>query len=70
VDVDPLVALEPDQPRPARRRERLGRLGLPDPGLALQQQRLAEGGREVDGDGERAVGEVALPLELGRDRLG
>ena len=35
-----LVALQPDQRRAQRRRQRLGRRGLADPGLALQQQRL------------------------------
>ena len=60
VHVDPLVALEADQPRAGRRGERLRGLGLADPGLALEQQRLAELDREEDGDGQRLVGEVAL----------
>jgi hypothetical protein len=49
VDVDTLVALEPDQPRTGGAGERLGDLGLPDAGLALEQQRLLERRGEVDG---------------------
>jgi hypothetical protein len=70
VDVDALVALQPDQARPGRRGKRLGDLRLADPGLALEQQRLAEDGGQVDGDGELAVGEVALARERLADRLG
>ena len=36
-DVEPLVALQPDQSRAEDGRERLRGLGLPDPGLALEQ---------------------------------
>ena len=42
VDVQALVALEPDEPRAEARREDLGELGLADAGLALEQQRPAE----------------------------
>jgi hypothetical protein len=35
--VDPLVALESDQPAPQQLGEHLRHLGLADPGLALQQ---------------------------------
>jgi hypothetical protein len=44
------VALEADQPRAGRRRERLRRLRLADPSLALEQQRLfkAQGEEERD----------------------
>ena len=58
VDVQPLVALEPDQLRAERRREDLGELGLADPGLALEQQRAAQLQREEDGRRERSVGDV------------
>jgi hypothetical protein len=34
------VALEPDQPRADSPRERLGRLGLANAGLSLQEERL------------------------------
>ena len=40
--------------------ERLRHLGLAHAGLALEQQRLLERGREEDGGGEAPVGEVAL----------
>ncbi len=60
MDVDALVALQPDQPRAARGGQRLGHLGLADAGLALEQQRLLEGLGEVDRGGERPVGQVAL----------
>ena len=57
-DVEPLVALEPDQARAERRRERLRRLGLPDPRLALEQHRLLEREREEERGREPAVGQV------------
>ena len=40
--VDPLVALQADQRRVEHGRERLGRLGLADARLALEQQRLGQ----------------------------
>ena len=46
--VDALVALQPDQPGVRRRRDRLGQLGLADPGRALDEQRLAEAVGEED----------------------
>jgi hypothetical protein len=67
-DVDALVALQPDQARAGRLGERLGGLGLADPGLALQQQRLLEVDREEDRDRERLVGEVPLRGERLADR--
>ena len=57
-DVEPLVALEPDQPRVERRRERLRRLRLADAGLALEQHRLLEREREEERRREPAVREV------------
>jgi hypothetical protein len=60
VEVDPLVALETDETRSGRPRQRLGHLGLAHARLALDQQRLLESGREIDGDGEAPVGEIAL----------
>ena len=62
-DVEALVALEPDQPRVRRRGERLGRLGLADAGLALEQQRLLEREREEERRREPAVGQVVGRLE-------
>jgi hypothetical protein len=69
VDVDPLVALQADEPRADRAGERLGDLGLADACLALDEQRLAELGAEEDGGGQRPVREVALPRERLADRL-
>ena len=69
-NVDALVALQADQARAGRRRERLRGLGLADPGLALEQQRLLERGREEDRDRERLVGEVALRGERLADGSG
>ena len=70
--VDPLVALQPDQPGAGRRRHRLGQLGLADPGRPLDQQRLAQPVGQEDGRRGRVVGEVAggaEPLaDLGRRR--
>src|SRR5581483_1183458 len=71
-DVEALVALQPDERRAERRRERLRGLGLPDSGLAFEEERLLEGEREVERRREPAVGQVQRPgergLELG-DRL-
>jgi hypothetical protein len=41
-------------------RERLPHLRLANTRLALEQQRLLESGREVDGSGEAPIGEIAL----------
>ena len=64
-DVEPLVALEPDQPRGERRRERLRGLGLPDAGLTLEQHGLLEREREEERGREPAIGEVVGPAERG-----
>jgi hypothetical protein len=63
VEVDALVALEPDQPRPGRTGQRLRHLGLAHAGLPLEQQRLLQCGREIDGGREAAVREIALPRQ-------
>ena len=60
VDVQPLVALEPDQPRAEQARQHFGDLGLADPGFALQKERLAELQRQEDHGCQAMVGEVAL----------
>ena len=65
VDVEALVALEPDEPRAERRGEDLGELGLADAGLALEQQRPAELERQEDRRRERAVGDVVALAEGG-----
>jgi hypothetical protein len=69
VDVDALVALQPDEPRAGGRGQRLGHLGLADAGLALDQQRLAELAGQEDRGGQGAVGEVALRGERLADRV-
>ena len=55
VDVEPLVALEPDQAGAERCGQDLRQLGLADPGLALEQQRATELQGEEDGR-RRAIG--------------
>ena len=60
VEVDALVALQPDQLGAGRGRQRARDLGLAHARLALQQQRLLEREREIGGGGEALVGEVAL----------
>jgi hypothetical protein len=60
VEVDALVALKPDQVGAGGPRERLSDLGLADAGLTFEQQRLLEGGRQIDGSGEAPIGEIAL----------
>ena len=59
----PLVALQPDQRRPERAGERLGRGGLADPGLALEQQRPAELERQVQRGGQAVVDQVVDRVE-------
>ena len=57
-DVEPLVALQADQPAPERRRQHLGDLGLADAGLAFQEDRPAHAQRQEQHGGERTVGQV------------
>ena len=57
--VEPLVALEPDQPAAERLAERLGDLGLADAGLALEEQGPAHAKAEEDDGGQRPVGDIA-----------
>ena len=57
-DVEALVALEPDQARPEDGREGFRRLGLPDPGLALEEHGLREDEREVERGREPPLGQV------------
>ena len=58
VGVDALVALQPDQLPVEHGGEHLRDLGLPDAGLALQQQGPVQREGHVDGSGQAAVGEV------------
>jgi hypothetical protein len=68
-DVEALVALQADEPGARGGRERLRRLGLADPGLALEQERLADGQRQEDGRRQTALGEVRLGAQRGLDLL-
>ena len=57
--VDPLVALEPDERGVQYFGQHLGGLGLADPGLAFEQQRLGEPDGAEQRGGDAVVGEVA-----------
>src|SRR6185312_5991164 len=57
-DVEPLIALQPDQPPLQRRRQHLGDLGLADPGLAFEKQRPLQVQGEVHRRRQAAVGDV------------
>ncbi len=63
VDVQALVALEPDQARVEAGGQHLGQLGLADAGLAFEEQRATELEGEEDRRRERAIGDVALLAE-------
>ena len=63
--VDPLVALEADEPAPQQLGQHLRDLGLPDAGLPFEQQRLVEREGEVDRGGEPAVRQVVVRREPG-----
>ena len=69
VDVQALVALEPDEPGAEAGREDLRELGLADAGLALEQQRAPELQREEHGRGQRAVRDVVAAAEVLGQRL-
>ncbi len=59
--VQPLVALEADQPPAERLCQHLGDLGLAHAGLALEKERPAEGEGQEQGGGQRPVGDIASP---------
>ena len=63
--VEPLVALQADQPAAERRGQHLGDLGLADAGLAFEEQRAAHLEREKEHGRQRPVGEI-----VGRRRAG
>jgi hypothetical protein len=54
------VALQADEACPGRAGQCLGRLGLANAGLALEQEWLLEGGGQEDGGGQRTIGQVPL----------
>ena len=69
VDVEALVALEPDEPRAEARREDLGELRLADAGLALEKQGPPEPEPEEHRRRERPVADVVALAEVVDDPL-
>jgi hypothetical protein len=63
MEVDPLVALEPDQPRAGGPGERLGHLCLADARLTLEEQRLLELEGKVYRCRQSLVGQIPLTRE-------
>ena len=59
-DVEPFIALEPDQIRPERGGDRAGQRGLADAGLALEEQRPPQPEREEQRHGQAVVRDVVL----------
>ena len=57
-DVEPLVALQPDQAPLQPVGQHLGDLGLADAGFALEEQRPSEAQRQEQGGREIALGDV------------
>ena len=66
--VDALVALEAHERRVERLGQRLGRLGLADAGLALEQDRLAQSDGAEQRGRQAGVGEVVDAVEGGAAR--
>src|SRR6266516_7412361 len=64
-DVEPLVALQADQPRRRGLGKCLGRLGLADTRLTFEEQRLLEREREVQRGREAPLGQVFRTPEAG-----
>ena len=58
-DVEPLIALQADQPPPQRLGQNLADLGLADPGLAFEEQRPLKPESEEQRRRQRPVGDVA-----------
>ena len=56
--VESLIALQPDEARPAHRGHRLGQLGLAGTGRPFDEDRLSEALGQVDHAGDAIVGEV------------
>src|SRR5262249_7943006 len=60
VEVDALVALQPDQARAGRVRERTRNLGLADARFTLEKQRLRERLGEENARCQSAIGQVVI----------
>ncbi len=67
LEIEALVALEPDQRAIEHRGQHLGDLGLADAGLALEEERLAETQREEHRGGETAIRHVVRGPQPLRD---
>ncbi len=67
LEVEALVALQPDQRPIEHGRQHLGDLGLADAGLALEKERLAEAQGEEHGGGEAAIRHVVRGPQPLRD---
>jgi len=61
--VKALVALQPDQPLACRQRHTLGQLRLAGPGRPLDQDGLAQLGRQVDNGPDGRVGQIPGPAK-------
>ena len=68
-DVDALVALQPDQAPAGDERQRLRRLRLAHPGLALEEHRLLERECEREHGRKAAVGQIGVFGELRGERV-
>src|SRR5437899_2450320 len=68
-EVDALIALEADQPRAQHLGHDLGRLGLANARLALDEERLLQLEREKDGRRQGAVADVAALAQTALDVL-
>src|SRR5262249_6956561 len=68
-DVEPLVALQTDQARRQRARQRLTSLRLADAGLAFEQERLLEAQRQVERGRQTTVRQVVRLAERELQRL-
>src|SRR6266566_2259561 len=64
-DVEPLVALQADQPRRRGLGKCFGRLGLADTRLTLEEQGLLECKREVERGREAPLGQILRAPEAG-----
>src|SRR5579872_28787 len=63
VNVEPLVALQPDQVRVQRARHDLGDLGLPDAGLSFDEQGFVQHDAEVHRRGQVSTRNIPLRLQ-------
>ncbi len=67
-DIEPLVALQANEPPRERRRQDLGNFGLADPGLAFEKQRPLQVQRQMHRRRQAAVGDVIGAAEH-RERI-